>query len=245
MAADPTSSDKDSGAKRRAPPASGAPVRISLRVRVDVSPSCAAVLQALEHDLGSGRLRDDLRRRVHALSAGARLLRFSGMAAALAEVERIARTRSCGRGSRKPEVPAISRAASKACRRWLGTSRPTSARSASAPRPRPSARQAAIPPTVLVVGPVGPRGRDHPFDRPHGRKRPRMRADRTFLLRRSTWRARWLPMWRSSMPISPGVKELVEQLAQDPLTEQMPLLVVGTWSSPEEGAKWIALGARG
>src|SRR5258706_13357225 len=46
------------------------------------------ILNGLEQDPGSPRLRNDLRRRVHALSAGARLLRFAGMATALAEVER-------------------------------------------------------------------------------------------------------------------------------------------------------------
>src|SRR5260221_11711427 len=42
------------------------------------------ILNGLEQDPGSPRLRDDLRRRVHALSAGARLLRFAGIATALA-----------------------------------------------------------------------------------------------------------------------------------------------------------------
>src|SRR5437773_3682948 len=47
------------------------------------------ILNGLEQDPGSPRFRDDLRRRVHALSAGARLLRFAGMATALAEAERM------------------------------------------------------------------------------------------------------------------------------------------------------------
>src|SRR5882724_4245605 len=46
------------------------------------------ILNGLEQDPGSPRLRDDLRRRVHALSAGARLLRFGAMATALADAER-------------------------------------------------------------------------------------------------------------------------------------------------------------
>src|SRR5207244_1729798 len=46
-------------------------------------------LATLRLDAGSPRLRDELRRRVHALSAGARLLRFEAMGAELVAAERI------------------------------------------------------------------------------------------------------------------------------------------------------------
>ena len=41
---------------------------------------CRTILKALERDSGARTLRDDLRRKLHALAAGARLLRFEALA---------------------------------------------------------------------------------------------------------------------------------------------------------------------
>jgi DNA-binding response OmpR family regulator len=40
----------------------------------------------------------------------------------------------------------------------------------------------------------------------------------------------------------PGTAELVERLANDALTEPVPVVVVGTWSGPEATARYVALG---
>src|SRR5262245_11147951 len=53
----------------------------------------SGILRALAAEPGSGRLRDDLRRRLHALSAGARLLRFTRLAEEVSEcLARLTRT---------------------------------------------------------------------------------------------------------------------------------------------------------
>ncbi len=40
----------------------------------------------------------------------------------------------------------------------------------------------------------------------------------------------------------PGAAQLVEKLANDSLTEPVPVVVVGTWSGPDAPARFIALG---
>ena len=79
----------------------------SLSRRVQELRTC---LSALEQDPGSPRQRDDLRRRVHALSAGARLLRFGSMATALAEVERTLERAAAALKTRADWLEAQSRA---------------------------------------------------------------------------------------------------------------------------------------
>ncbi|RYE91512.1 MAG: response regulator, partial [Myxococcales bacterium] len=39
-----------------------------------------------------------------------------------------------------------------------------------------------------------------------------------------------------------GSQELVERLASDPLTEPVPVVVVGSFATPEKAARWVALG---
>jgi CheY-like chemotaxis protein len=199
-------------------------------------------LSGLEQDPGSPRHRDDLRRRVHALSAGARLLRFSGMAAALGETERMLERAAAVGGLDRTEVKAISDLLESLP--TLAWNEPTHEQRATE-RPPPSApigEQAAIPPTVLVVGPTGladaiTQAIEHA-------------VENDIECERTDTPATGLELARALAPDVAvvdadiaGARELVEKLGRDPLTEPMPLIVVGTWSVPEDGAKWIAAGA--
>jgi len=199
-------------------------------------------LSGLEHDPGSPRLRDDLRRRVHALSAGARLLRFSGMAAALAETERMLERAAAVGGLDKAEVRAISELLESLP--TLAWNEPTHEQRATE-RPPPSApigEQAAIPPTVLVVGHSGladaiTQAIEHAVETD-------IECERTDTPATGLELARALAPDVAVVDADlPGSRELVEKLCRDPLTEPMPLVVVGTWSTPEDGARWIAAGA--
>jgi CheY-like chemotaxis protein len=201
-----------------------------------------ASLNGLEQDPGSPRLRDDLRRRVHALSAGARLLRFSGMAAALGETERMLERAAAVGGLDKTEIKAIAQLLESLP--TLAWNEPTHEQRATE-RPPPSApigEQAAIPPTVLVVGPPGladaiTQSIDHPAEND-------VECERTETPFTGLELARALAPDVAVVDADlPGARELVEKLGRDPLTEPMPLIVVGTWSVPEDGAKWIAAGA--
>lgn len=201
-----------------------------------------ASLAGLEHDPGSPRLRDDLRRRVHALSAGARLLRFAGMAAALAEAERMLERAAAVGGLDKAEMKGISELLESLPA--LAWNEPTHEQRATE-RPPPSApigEQAAIPPTVLVVGSSGladaiTQAIEHAVEND-------IECERTDTPATGLELARALAPDVAVVDADlPGARELVEKLCRDPLTEPMPLIVVGTWSAPEDGARWIAAGA--
>jgi CheY-like chemotaxis protein len=200
------------------------------------------VLNGLEQDPGLPRLRDDLRRRVHALSAGARLLRFSGMATALAEVERMLDRAASVGGLARSELREISEilehlpsfANSEPPYEQRATERP--------PASAPIGETAIIPPTILVIGPSGladaiTNAIDHA-------------GEGDMECERCETPAAGLELARALAPDVavidadlPGAKDLVETLGKDTQSEPTPLLVVGTWATPEEGARWVAAGA--
>jgi CheY-like chemotaxis protein len=211
----------------------------SLSRRVQELRTC---LSALEQDRGSPRQRDDLRRRVHALSAGARLLRFGGMATALAEIERTLERAAAVGEIEKDELRAIAEALdglhALAWNEPTNEQRPTE----RPPVAAPIGETATVPPTVLVVGASGIADAiTLPID--HA-------AENDIECERTETAATALDLARALAPDVavidadlPGAKELIEKLGRDPLTEPMPLIVVGTWSTPEEAGGWIAGGA--
>jgi len=200
------------------------------------------ILNGLDQDPGSPRLRADLRRRVHAISAGARLLRFSGMATALAEAERtLERAASVG-GLTRSELRDISQILenlpSFAQNEPTHEQRPTERPPATAP----IGETAVVPPTILVIGPSGLADAIT--------NAIESAAENELDCERSDTTAGGLELARALAPDVvvidadlPGVKELLEKLGKDALTEPTPLIVVGTWATPEEGARWVAAGA--
>src|SRR5690242_5652328 len=124
----------------------------SLSRRIQELRTC---LSALEQDPGSPRQRDDLRRRVHALSAGARLLRFGSMATALSEVERTLERAAAVGEIERDELRAISETLdglhALAWNEPTNEQRPTE----RPPAATPIGETATVPPTVLVVGSSG------------------------------------------------------------------------------------------
>ena len=211
----------------------------SLSRRVQELRTC---LVGLEQDPGSPRQRDDLRRRVHALTAGARLLRFGSMATALAEVERTLERAAAVGEIERDELRAISETLeglhALAWNEPTNEQRPTE----RPPVAAPIGEGAKVPPTVLVVGSSGIADAvTLPID--HA-------AENDIECERTETAASALDLARALAPDVAvidadltGAKELIEKLARDPLTEPMPVIVVGTWSTPEEAGSWIAGGA--
>lgn len=197
---------------------------------------------ALELDPGSPRQRDDLRRRVHALSAGARLLRFGSMATALAQIERTLERAAAVGEIERGELRAISETLDGL--HALAWNEPTNEQRPTEHPPAAAAigETAAVPPTVLVVGASGIADAiTLPIDQA---------AENDIECERTETPATALDLARALAPDVavvdadlPGAKELIEKLARDPLTEPMPVIVVGTWSTPEEAGAWIAVGA--
>jgi CheY-like chemotaxis protein len=230
----------------------------------------------LSADLGSQRLRDDLRRRIHALGAGARLLRFVRLSQRLGEAE-LALCVATGRGEVLPDeitalraifdqgpalawgeasigestTPLPGHVGGHAGGSVGGRAGPAS----SPPRSRP------VPLLDAVRIPLGSREAEHePPISPQtalvvGSERlaDALALDRggvAFEVERAQDSAVAVDLARALAPDvvvidadRPGARELCEALASDPLTEGVPVVVVGNWARPDDAAPFVALGA--
>lgn len=196
-------------------------------------------LSGLTKDPGSPRLRDDLRRRVHALSAGARLLRFSGMASALADAEQtLERAASIG-GLTQLEIQNLAQLVDNLSSLAWGEPSGEQHPIEKPPSSSPLGESGPLSPSVVVVGPSG-LADALVGDLPDG----------SVEIERTDTAVAALDLARALAPDVvvvdadlPGASDLVETLARDALMEPMPIVVVGTWQTPEQAARWVALGA--
>ncbi|MRG94587.1 response regulator [Polyangium spumosum] len=216
-----------------------------------------AVTKLAEEPASPAR-RDDLRRRVHALAAAARLLRFNKLAEELksgeALVDRIAERgrltddewkelRSLldrlpelawGEASLlQPERDAAPRSASSGPRTLPSAERPESERAPGA--------SSGIPQTVLFVG---PEKLAHSLAKDHAEE-----AASFFEVERTEDIAAAPDLARALAPDvividadRPGARELVASLLADPLIEEVPLVLLGRFSRPDDAALYAALG---
>ncbi|MDI1436523.1 response regulator [Polyangium sorediatum] len=217
-----------------------------------------AVTKLAEEPASPAR-RDDLRRRVHALAAAARLLRFNKLAEELktgeALVDRVAERGKLTDDEWKALRSLLDRLPELA---WgeasLGAppEREPAPRSAnSGPRTLPSAERPAdkpasavaqgIPQTVLFVGPerlAESLAKDHAEG-----------AASFFEVERTEDLVAAPDLARALAPDvvvidadKPGARELVASLLADPLTEEVPILLFGRFSRPDDAALYAALG---
>lgn len=221
------------------------------------------VLDLFELEPGSDLVRDDLRRRLHAIAAGARLLRFARLAERLARDE----TLLAGIGARGKATHAeivTLRAAFDQLQSiaWseaggAPASTPQPGRASSPPSP-PRARPAALLDPVKV--PLGPREPEAPpppepqtalvvGSDPLADALALDRGDEIFEVERAPDTATAIDVARAVAPDvmvldadQPGARELCEALAADPLTEDVPIVVVGMWAKPDDAAPYLALG---
>jgi DNA-binding response OmpR family regulator len=207
-----------------------------------------------EAEGASTRLRDDLRRRAHALGSAARVLRFAGMAERLGVVtsmiDQLAPTEHLPAAAMMElraavdELPALA---------WGDAGRPgtsTGDRDGDGPpasTPVPLSHRAspthASPAVVLVVGPeslaqaldggLADRETGEPFE-----------------CERTEDRAIAVDLARAVAPDVivldgdlDGAQDLASRMLHDPLTEQVPLVVVATLRNPAEASLWLASGA--
>lgn len=187
-------------------------------------------LTALEADPASTQARDELRRKLHALGAGSKLLRFDAMATALGDaevtLERVVLQKKAASGDLAmlaqlvDDLPALA---------W---SDPKRREKKVEP---PPVELAPIPLTALVVA--------------NEETEEVLAADRMFECERLdgledvTARARVLgPDVIVLDGDLEGATNVVEALLDDPLTDSTPIIVVGHFTGPERGARFIALG---
>ncbi len=213
----------------------------------------AATLELLRADPSSARHRDDLRRRIHALGAGARLLRFTALSEELRRLEdRLADAADRGRlddDDLDAVLELLTRVTSLA---WgqsgtkAGATALTAAGTSVADLRKAGtdvAEPAPMPISVLVVGPSSfGAALAMPAD---GGAQPRQ----VFEIEETGEVDVAVDMAKALAPDLvlvdgdlKGSVGLVEALSAESLTEQIPVIVVARFSRPEEASKFVALG---
>ncbi len=208
-----------------------------------------ASLRGWQADPWSSAAREDLQKRLHALAAGSRLLRFTRLADDLVTCERVvdllAPDAALDGDTSNLLRGAIARAPALA---WGETSLLEPARGAQAPPgPRPSQGVEgsiadlilAGPLTALVVGPA-----------PIADALLEMGAgDLAFEVERTDDAPGAAGLARAFAPDVvvvdvdvPGAGALIGALFADPLTEAVPVIAIGSWTKAEDAALYVALG---
>ena len=193
-----------------------------------------SALRALRADPGSAELSDELRRRVHALQAGARFLRFDKMAGVLADAERMLDRGGAERGLAEGDATALTSTFTRLGD--LATSDDQDTQRASEPPPPTAGLGVAgrLPATVLVVGPAdlaAALGDAGPSEAVAWEQERVEQADGTVELARVL--APDVIVIDSDVA---GASKLVERLSRDPLTEAVPVLLIGTLPAGDAGA---------
>ena len=219
------------------------------------------LVAGLEDDPSSRSARDDLRRKLHALGSGARLLRFDAMALALGEALAVLERGAKAGALRETDVVFVAQviddlpalAWSEAPPAEASTPGPTvdggeggngvesSGEGTEGSKPAGErAPAAAMPIATLVVG--GEDLADALTDDAAIRTRA-FECERTEDARSALELARAhapdLVLIDADLPHAAG---LVEALLDDPLTEPVPIVVVGSFRAPDESARFVALG---
>ncbi len=199
------------------------------------------LLAVLEDDLGSRPARDELRRRIHALGSGARLLRFDAMARALQEAL-AALDRSSDPGGavvREQELAFVAQVLDDLpALAWGETPARDSSRST-----HEAAGSTFLPVAILVVG------GETLADALTGGTGPTGAGARSFECERTEEVKTALELARAYAPDLvvvdvdvDGAPDLVEALLDDPLTEPVPIVVLGAFTASDELSRYIVLG---
>jgi CheY-like chemotaxis protein len=200
-------------------------------------------LAALEDDPSSKQPRDELRRRLHALGAGARLLRFEAMFRSLQEALGVLDRGTLLGALREQDVAFVTQVVDDLPALAWSEAPPPEA--PPAPPVAPASEESveapgAMPIAVLVVGDedlADALGEDATL------------RSRAFESERTDDANTALVLARAYAPDVmlvdvdlPHAAELVQALLEDPLTEPVPIVVVGSFASADEAARYVALG---
>lgn len=193
-----------------------------------------AVLSAFESDRHAGNLRDELRRRLHALGAAARLLHFEAMAVSIGDAEGLLERASRGEPPTLLELSHIGQALDDLPALAWGEG-PVAARTEGSPEGLPASSISA-----LVVGDATiADALTEEGDLGGG----------IFECERTEDAQAGLDLARALAPdvvvvdaAVDGSLNLIETLLDDPLTEPVPIVVIGASGAPEQTARFVALG---
>ncbi|HEX4512828.1 MAG TPA: response regulator [Polyangiaceae bacterium] len=211
-------------------------------------------LAALEGDPRASAPRDELRRKLHALGTSARMMRFEAMAQALAEAEAALETLDPGNAASLRNVTVVARALDDLpALAWSDARR-------AEPVPPPPNGPKSVPPSKDVPPPTQETAR---VEAPSGATPmmvlvvgPESIADalldaeehRAIECERSDDPHQAIRLARAVAPDVvvidaqvPQAAELVEALSDDPLTEPVPVVIVGKFDAQAQ-ARFVALG---
>lgn len=216
------------------------------------------LLDALTIDGRAARPRDDLRRRVHALAAGAKLLRFRRLGTVLrAAEERLDAAAKRGDVAGDDLTALRQLVSTMADLAWGGGSdddRALVSLDAAAVKMDAAGLRAhvegtvadvraAAPYTALVVGSDALAKTLSMPDVDEGEGEPSYEIERTYDAPSAIDLARALAPDVVVVDAElPAARELVEALSQDPLCESVPVVVVGRFYKPEDAGPFLALG---
>jgi CheY-like chemotaxis protein len=192
-------------------------------------------LRVLEGDPRASAPRDDLRRKLHALGASARLLHFDAMAASINDAESVLEKGARSGPLGIAELGVVGRVLDDLPALAWGEGPPEAPAAELSASRLPSAGVSA-----LVVGPVVIA--DALTEETDG-------SESIFECERTEHAQAALGLARALAPDLvvvdadvQGALDLVESLLDDPLTEPVPILVLGNFASPEQAARFVALG---
>jgi DNA-binding response OmpR family regulator len=192
------------------------------------------VLSALESDRPAGSLRDELRRKLHALGAAARLLHFEAMATCIADAEGVLERAARGEPPTPAELARVGQAIDDLPALAWGEG-PAAARPKSSAQGLPTASISALVVGDSAIADALTEEGDS--------------AEAIFECERTLDAPAALGLARSLAPDVvivdgevDGSLDLVESLLDDPLTEPVPIVVIGAFGAPEHSARFIALG---
>ena len=199
------------------------------------------LLNALEDDPSSKPARDELRRRLHALGSGARLLRFEAMARSLQEVLAVLDRGAQSGSLRVEELGFLAQVLDDLPALAWGEPSPREAAAQVTTVTEDAEGAPPLPPiSVLVVGSEA---------LADALTEEAVVRSRAFECERTDDMPTALQLARAYAPDlvlidADGERslELVEALLDDPMTEPVPMIVVGTFRAPEESSRFIALG---
>lgn len=183
-------------------------------------------LAALALQRGSARAREDLKRRVHALGAAAGVLKLDALVAALSSAEALL-ARGALAGVSQRDIDELGATLDSLVALAWGEE------SAKPAAPAPP----AAPSTVLIVGPA-PLAAALASDDEGGVECERLDDARGAL---ELARALAPDVVLLDADVA-GTDALAEALVDDPLTEPVPIVVLGRFAQPESASRWLALG---
>lgn len=199
------------------------------------------VLATLEANPDSGAGRDELRRKLHALGAGARMLRFEGMTRCILDTEAVLERASEEGAVRAPDLERVARALDDLPSLAWGEERPADVAPPSLP-PEPISTKTLTPDTISVLV-VGAEDLADALVDDVGAAEGAFECERADDLAKA--RSVALALAPDVIVLdgdASGAANFAQRILDDPLTDTVPVIVVLTPGRGDDTTRFTALG---